>query len=164
MDAKVIWKGGLNLDGTADTGFHVPISAAVAVGGDGQGFKPMELIATGLAACTALDVISILQKMHQDVTDYEVQVHARRSPEHPKVFTHAVIEYIVTGRGLEEEAVVRSIELSAIRYCPAQAMFRGVFPIELKYHIYEAVEGSELGAPGAPKLVKSGQYFPLTGN
>lgn len=158
MEAKVIWKGGLKLDGMADTGFHVPISAAVAVGGDGQGFKPMELIATGLAACTALDVISILQKMHQDVTDYEVQVHTRRSPEHPKVFIHAVIEYFITGRGIDEEAVVRSIELSAIRYCPAQAMFRGVFPIELKYHIYEAVEGKER------KLVKSGEYFPVTGN
>ena len=158
VEAKVIWQGGLKLDGTADTGFHVPLSADAAIGGDRQGFKPMELIAIGLAACTALDVISILQKKRQDVTNFEVQVHALRSPEHPKVFTHAVIEYFVTGHGVDEAAVVRSIELSAVRYCPAQAMFRGVFPIELKYHIYEAVEGGE------PELVKSGEYFPVTGN
>ena len=158
MEAKVIWKGGLKLDGTADTGFHVPISAAVAVGGDGQGFKPMELIATGLAGCTALDVISILQKKRQDVTDFEVQVHARRSPEHPKVFTRAVIEYIVTGHGVDEAALVRAIELSATRYCPAQAMFKGVFPIELKYSIFEA------GENGERVLVKSGEYSFLTEN
>jgi putative redox protein len=102
-------------------------------------------------------VISILQKKRQDVTDFEVQVHARRSPEHPKVFIHALIEYLVTGHGVDEAALVRAIELSATRYCPAQAMFRGVFPIELKYHIYEAVEG------GARRLVKSGTYTPLEG-
>ena len=152
VEAKVIWQGGLKLDGTAETGFHVPLSADAVAGGDGQGFKPMELIATGLAACTAMDVISILQKKRQDVTDFEVQVHAQRSPEHPKVFTHAVIEYFVTGHGVDEAAVVRSIELSAVRYCPAQAMFREVFPIELKYHIFEAGKGDER------KLVKSGEY------
>lgn len=158
MEAKVTWKGGLKLDGTADTGFHVPISAAVAVGGDGQGFKPMELIATGLAGCTALDVISILQKKRQDVTDFEVQVHARRSPEHPKVFTHAVIEYLISGRGVDEAAVLRAIELSATRYCPAQAMFKGVFPIELKYSIFEA------GENGERRLIKSGEYSPSAEN
>jgi putative redox protein len=158
VEAKVIWKGGLKLDGTADTGFHVPISADVEVGGDGQGFKPMELIATGLAGCTALDVISILQKKRQDVTDFEVQVHARRSPEHPKVFIHALIEYLVTGHGVDEAALVRAIELSATRYCPAQAMFKGVFPIELKYHIFEA------GENGERELVKSGEYSLLAEN
>jgi len=158
VEAKVIWKGGLKLDGTADTGFHVPISADLAVGGDGQGFKPMELIATGLAGCTALDVISILRKKRQDVTDFEVRVHARRSPEHPKVFIQALIEYFVTGHGVDEAALVRSIELSATRYCPAQAMFNGVFPIELKYHIFEE------GENGERKLLKSGEYSPSVEN
>jgi putative redox protein len=160
MEAKVIWQGGMKFDGTADTGFHVPISADVAVGGEGQGFKPMELIAVGLAGCTALDVISILQKKRQGVTEFEVQVHARRFPEYPKVFTQAVIEYFVTGRGVDEAALVRSIELSATRYCPAQAMFKQVFPIELRYHIFEVGENDER------QLVKSGTYMPplnLTG-
>jgi putative redox protein len=144
----------MSFDGTADSGFHVPLSAKKSAGGDEQGFIPMELIATGLAGCTAMDVISILQKKRQDVTGFEVQVHARRAAEHPKVFTQAVIEYFVTGKGVDEEAVVRSIELSATRYCPAQAMFRDVFPITLKYHIFEAEnEGN--------RLVKSGEYTPI---
>jgi putative redox protein len=152
VEAKVTWQGGMKLDGTADSGHIVPLSAKPSEGGDGSGFTPMELIATGLAGCTALDVISILSKKRQDVTDFEVQVHASRAAEHPKVFTAAVIEYIVTGRGVDEAAVVRSIELSATHYCPAHAMFHKVFPIEMKYHIYEA------GEDGERRLVKSGEY------
>jgi len=125
------------------------------VGGDNDGVRPMEMLAIGLAGCTAMDVISILTKKRQDVTQFEVQVHAERAAEHPKVFTGAVIEYFVVGRGVEEEAVVRAIELSAVRYCPAQAMFSKVFPIELKYHIFE-----DLG-DGQRSLVKSGVYAPV---
>ncbi len=125
------------------------------MGGDNDGVRPMEMLAIGLAGCTAMDVISILTKKRQDVTQFEVQVHAERAAEHPKVFTGAVIEYFVVGRGVEEEAVVRAIELSAVRYCPAQAMFSKVFPIVLKYHIFE-----DLG-DGQRSLVKSGVYTPV---
>jgi putative redox protein len=142
----------MKLDGAADSGHTVSLSAKVSEGGDGSGFTPMELIATGLAGCTALDVISVLTKKRQDVTDFEVQVHAARAAEHPKVFTGAVIEYLVTGRGVDEVAVVRSIELSATRYCPAHAMFREVFPIEMKYQIFEAEENGER------HLVLRGEY------
>ena len=103
----------------------------------------MELIALGLAGCTAMDVISILQKKRQNVTGFDVQVDASRAEEHPKVFTSAVITYIVTGVGVEESALLRAIELSATRYCPAQSMLSQVFPIELKYEIYEEVEDGE---------------------
>jgi len=152
VEAKVTWQGGMKLDGTADSGHIVLLSAKPSEGGDGSGFTPMELIATGMAGCTALDIISILQKKRQDVTAFEVQVHAPREKEHPKVFTRALLEYFITGRGVDEEAVVRSIELSATRYCPAQAMFSKVFPIEWRYHIFEA------GEDGDRRLVKSGEY------
>ena len=80
---------------------------------------------------------------------------ADRAAEFPKVFTRAVIEYFITGHNLEEAAVVRAIELSAIRYCPAQAMLVKVFPIESIYHIFED-EGE-----GQSRLVKSGAYVPV---
>ena len=108
------------------------------VGGANDGFRPMELIAVGLAGCTAMDVISILRKKQQDVTSFEVLVHADRSTEHPKVFTHAVIEYVVTGHNIDPAAVERAIQLSETRYCPAQAMLGKVFPIEHKVTIFEA--------------------------
>jgi putative redox protein len=152
VEAKVKWRGELSFTGSAESGFDLPLSASQDVGGKGNGFRPMELLTTGLAGCTAMDVISILQKKRQEVTDFEVQVHAERASEHPKVITRAVIEYFITGHNLEEAAVVRAIELSATRYCPAQAMFQQVFPLELKYHIYEGKSQKER------ELIKSGVY------
>lgn len=137
MNAKVTWKTRLSFTASADSGFTVPLGAEPEVGGDNDGFRPMELIAAGLAGCTAMDVISILQKKRQDVTAFEVAVQAERAEAHPRVFTHAVIQYLVAGHGVDPAAVLRAIELSATRYCPAQAMFRHVFPIELKYQIFE---------------------------
>jgi putative redox protein len=138
MNAKVTWKGRLSFTGTADTGFSVPLGASPTVGGDNDGFRPMELIATGLAACTAMDVISILQKKQQEVSGFEVRVHAEQASEHPHVFTHIVIEYVVTGHHVDPAAVDRAIELSATKYCPAQAMLAKVVPIEHKVTILEA--------------------------
>lgn len=141
MDVKMIWTSGLSFTGSAESGFTVPLDAETSVGGAGNGFRPMELILTGLAGCTAMDVISVLQKKRQMVTAFEVQAHATRAAGHPRVFLQAVVEYHVTGQGVEEAALLRAIELSATRYCPAQAMLGQIFPIELKYFIYEEQNG-----------------------
>jgi putative redox protein len=137
MDARVIWKEGMSFDGTADSGFEVSLGALPAVGGKDDGFRPMELIAIGLAGCTAMDVISILRKKKQEVTAFEVLVRAERGQEHPKVFTRLEIEYIVRGKDLSREAVERAVQLSADIYCPAQAMFKKIAPMELKITIAE---------------------------
>lgn len=155
MEAKVNWHGKLTFTGSADSGFQLPLGSDPGVGGDDDGFRPMELLAIGLAGCTAMDVISILSKKRQEVTDFEVQVHAGRAVEHPKVITEAVIEYFVTGRNLDETAILRAIELSATRYCPAQSMFSKLMPIAMKYHIYED------RGEGQRDLVKSGIYTPV---
>jgi len=154
MDVKVIWDHGLSFAGTAETGFSVALGASASVGGNDDGFRPMELIATGLAGCTAMDVISILQKKRQDVVSFEVRVHTEQAADYPKVFTSAVIEYIIKGHNVDEEAVRRSMELSAVRYCPAQAMFAKIMPIQLKYSIFE-VEND-----GENRLVKGGVLTP----
>jgi putative redox protein len=95
-----------------------------------------------------------LSKKRQAVSDFRVKVKTERADEHPKVFTHATIEYHVSGKGVQEDAVVRAIELSASRYCPAQAMLKQVFPIELIYFIYE------VEADGSKQLVTEGKYHP----
>jgi putative redox protein len=137
MDAKVTWKGKMSFTGTADTGFTLPLGAEPAVGGDNDGFRPMELMAISLAGCTAMDVISILQKKRQEVTGFEVKVHAERADEFPKAFTHITVEYNVTGHNVDPVAVERSIELSSTKYCPAQAMLAKAVTIEHKYTILE---------------------------
>lgn len=135
MDAKVVWKKRMSFEGTSDSGFTVPLGTVPEVGGDDDGFRPLELIAIGLAGCTAMDVISILSKKRQDVTSFEVQVHADRQAEHPKVFTHLTIEYIISGNEISKEAVERAVQLSADKYCPAQAMLKQVAPMDLKITI-----------------------------
>ena len=137
MKAIVNWQNNMAFIGKSASGFPVQMDADSSYGGTDSGVRPMEMIALGLAGCTAMDVISILRKKRQDVTQFEVKVDAPRSPEYPKVFTRAVITYIVSGRNIDETAVLRSIELTAIKYCPAQIMLEQAFPMDLYYEIYE---------------------------
>ncbi len=137
MDVQVTWGSGLTFSGTAASGFSVPLGADFSVGGKDDGFRPLELFAIGLAGCTAMDVISILQKKRQTVTQFEVRLHAERADEHPRSFTDVHIEYLVTGDHIEETAVERAIELSETKYCPAQAMLKEAVPITSSYQILE---------------------------
>lgn len=143
MDVKVNWQSRMSFTGSADSGFSINLGADPAVGGDNDGLRPMELMALSLAGCTAMDVISILQKKREEVTGFEVKVHAERADEHPKVFTSAVVEYLVSGHNVSQAAVVRAIELSAKRYCPAQAMLGKVMSLKLRYTIFEDLGGGE---------------------
>jgi putative redox protein len=157
MDANVTWHQGLSFTGKADTGFEVPLGADAEVGGNDDGFRPLELMAVSLAGCTAMDVISILKKKKQEITGFDVKVQADQAEDYPRVFTQAVITYHVTGHAVDEAAVLRDIELSATKYCPAQAMLSKVVPLELVYEIYEE-EGS-----GKKRLAKKGKYQPQSG-
>jgi putative redox protein len=151
MHANVTWQNNMTFTGTADSGFDIQLDAHKNVGGEGKGFVPMELMVISLAGCTAMDVISILRKKRQDVTAFEVRVDAPRAEEHPKVFTRATIDYLVTGHGVDEKAVVRAIQLTTDSYCPAYAMLVQTFPIDLHYQIFEEDGGEK-------KLVKEGVY------
>ena len=102
--------------------------------------RPMELIALGLAGCMAMDIISIMKKKQQQVTNFIIQAHLDQAEDHPKVFTSAVIEFILTGREIIQAELVRSIELSATKYCPGLAMLSKAFPIQLRYSIFDEHE------------------------
>lgn len=138
MEAKVTWQGRMTFTGTADTGFEVPLGATPEVGGDNDGFRPMELIAISLAGCTAMDVISILRKKRQNITAFEIRVHAEQADQHPHDFTQIQLEYVFTGHNISRTAVERAIELSSQTYCPAQSMLGKVVPIEHIFSIHEA--------------------------
>lgn len=154
MDAKVTWLNGMTFTGTANSGFVVPLGTDPGVGGANDGFRPLELMAVSLAGCTAMDVISILSKKRQDVTGFEVRVQAGQFDGHPHVFTQAVITYLVTGRSVDEAAVIRAIELSATKYCPAQTMLAKAFPMTLNYEIYEDT------GKGEKELTRQGEWKP----
>jgi len=136
MDAKVTWKHeGLLLDASADTGGTIRLASGLDEGA--SGFRPMELMAMSLAGCTAMDVLSILQKKRQDVVDFEVRVHTESADTYPKIWVKTAVEYVVTGRDIDPAAIERAMDLSRERYCPAQNMLNKVVDIELKYTIIE---------------------------
>lgn len=138
MHATVNWSGRMSFAGTAESGFSLPLGADPAVGGDTDGFRPIELMLVGLAGCTAMDVISILHKKKQAVSAFEVRAEAERADEHPRVFTRIHLRYRVTGTGIDPAAVARAIELSETKYCPAQAMLRPAVPITSSFEILDA--------------------------
>lgn len=123
MDASVHWKHGLSFEGsTAGEGSVLRLESKA--GEPGGSFTPMELLLVGLAGCTAMDVISILEKKRQQVTAFDVLAHGERADEHPKVFTSIALEYRVAGRGIDRSAVEHAVELSETKYCSAMAMLR----------------------------------------
>ncbi len=141
--AKVVWKGNMAFEGLGSTwaGGMIPLDADDAVGGQGQGFRPMELLLVGLAGCTAMDVISILRKKQQAVTAFEVEVEGIQVEEHPRYFGTINVVYRVTGHNIDEKAVARAIELSETKYCGASAMLREKAQISSRYEILETERG-----------------------
>ena len=122
-------------DATAPTGHTIRIDADPQAGGDNTGTEPKGLLLLSLAACTGMDVISIMRKKRQVVTSYEINVYATEATEHPKVYTYILVEHIISGPKVDEAAVARSLELSITRYCPAHALLSRVVPIEHVYRI-----------------------------
>ena len=137
MEAKVTWHKGLSFTGTADSGFTLPLGGKKDVGGNEDGFQPMEMFLVGLAGCTGMDVISILAKMRQEVTNFEVKVHADRVDQHPKVFSEIMIEYTITGKNLDPKLVEKAVTLSETTYCPGQAILIKTAKIDHKITILE---------------------------
>lgn len=129
--------GAMGFRAETPSGHEVLMDASPEVGGENRGVRPLELLLVGLAGCTGMDVISILRKMRQDVTGYEVSVSGERADEHPRVYTRIVVEHILRGRGLVEANVARAVELSATRYCSASAMLEKAARVEHRYTIVE---------------------------
>ena len=97
----------------------------------------MELLLIALGSCTGVDVISILKKKRQRVTDYRIEVSGERREEFPRSYTRLSVKHIVRGRGLSEPAVARAIELSDQKYCSVAATLRGSAEIVTSYEIVE---------------------------
>ena len=117
MKSKIKLVENMQFIGTADSGHGVIMDAPPSVGGSNTGSKPSELLLTAFGGCSGMDVISILRKKKQEVTDLEINVIGETAEGHPSMFTEMHIEYIVTGRDIAEDAVKRAIELSLDKYC-----------------------------------------------
>jgi putative redox protein len=123
--AELTWQGGMKFEGLGASGHVVTADAGVDSGGTDSAARPMEILLTGVMACTAMDVLSILRKKRQEPLDFKIIATFERSPEHPKKYTRIHLEYIAYG-SVDIKALERAAELSETTYCGALATVRGV--------------------------------------
>lgn len=135
--ASVTLVDGMHFEGSPGDDFTIQLDSKKQFGGQGLGSSPQALTLVSLAGCTAMDVVSILRKKRQQLNGLEVRVKAERADEHPKVYTHIWVTYLVTGHEIDPAAVTRAIELSMTKYCPAAGLLNKVVPIETDFEIVE---------------------------
>lgn len=135
MKARIKWVEAATMLGEAGSGHAVVMDGAAEFGGRNLGVRPMEMLLLGMGGCTEFDVLFILKKARQQVTDCVVELEAERSPSEPKIFTRIHAHFIVSGRELSEKQVARAISLSAEKYCSASIMLGKSAEITHDYEI-----------------------------
>jgi len=143
MKARIKWVEQVTFLAESGSGHAVVLDGAPDAGGRNLGVRPMEMLLMGLGGCSALDVVLILRKGREEVTDCVVELEAERAETDPKVFTRIHMHYKVTGRGLAPAKVERAITLSAEKYCSASAIMAKTAVIT---HDWEVIEEKEPAA------------------
>jgi putative redox protein len=138
MRARIKWVEGASFLGETESNHAVLMDGPPDSGGRNLGPRPMEMVLIGTGGCTAFDVVHILKKARQPITDCVAEIEADRAETDPKVFTRIHFHFIVTGKGLKPEQVERAINLSAEKYCSASIMLGKTASITHDFEIVEA--------------------------
>ncbi|MGH8762304.1 MAG: OsmC family protein [Nitrosospira sp.] len=138
MKTRIEWKNGMSFLGESGSGHRVLMDGPPEAGGVNLGPRPMEMVLMGTGGCAAFDVVSILKKSRQDISDCVVEIEAERALEEPKVFTRIHFHFILTGNNLKPGQVERAISLSAEKYCSASIMLGKTAELT---HDFEILEG-----------------------
>jgi putative redox protein len=138
LKARIKLVEGMTFVAESGSGHAVVVDAAPDVGGRNLGARPMELVLMGTGSCSAIDVMHILRKARQAVTDCVVELEAERAPDDPKVFTRIRMHYVVSGKALAPAQVERAIKLSKEKYCSASVMLAKTAELEVDFEIREA--------------------------
>ncbi|QVL46147.1 MAG: OsmC family protein [Methylophilaceae bacterium] len=139
MQVRIKWIEDVAFIGESETGHAVVMDGAPENGGRNIGMRPMEMLLIGMGGCTSFDVVTILKKSRQAVTDCVAEITAERAADVPKVFTKIHVHFVVTGRDLNDKQVQRAVSLSAEKYCSASIMLSKSVVITHDYEI-KAVE------------------------
>jgi putative redox protein len=126
------WIGGSAFMGSNPSGGSVQIGSLE----DRPGVGPMELLLLGVAGCTGMDIVSILEKKRLKLDRFEVRVSGKRADVHPKVYTEIHVSYHLWGQGLEPAAVEQAIQLSEEKYCSASAMLKATAQVTSSYELH----------------------------
>lgn len=138
MKARVTWTGERTFLGQAESGHAIAFGSA-GESGLKPGPSPMELLLLGTGGCSAYDVVHILERGREPVSDVMVELDATRAETDPKVYTRIHMHFVVKGRGLNPSKVERAVSLSIEKYCSASAMMAATATLTHDFEIVEAV-------------------------
>ncbi len=122
MKARVKWLDNMSFVGESGSGHSIVMDGPPEAGGRDLGIRPMEMLLLGVGGCSSFDVVSILKKSRQAISDCEVAITAERADSEPKVFTKIHLHFLVTGTDLSKKRVETAVSLSAEKYCSASIM------------------------------------------
>lgn len=137
---RIKWVEGVSFLAQTETSHAILMDGAPEGGGRNLGPRPMETVLAGTGGCTAYDVVTILRKARQEISDCVVELEAQRAAEDPKVFTRIHFHFIVSGRNLDPKQVDRAIHLSAEKYCSASIMLGKTAAISHDFEIRDAAD------------------------
>lgn len=143
MQAKLTWIDEVAFMAQADSGHGLVVDGSPAIGGRNLGPRPMEMVLMGLASCSAMDVMSILKKARQQVTDCTITADAERADSVPKVFTKIHVAYRVVGTNLRPATVERAVKLSMETYCSVSKMIEKSAEITYAVEIVDTAQAPE---------------------
>ncbi|MGE5320045.1 MAG: OsmC family protein [Hyphomicrobiaceae bacterium] len=138
MKARVKLIEGVSFVGQSESGHSVVMDGPPDSGGKNLGVRPMEMLLLGLGGCSAFDVVHILRKGRQPVTDCIADLSAERADSDPKVFTKIHLHFTVTGKGLDPKRVEQAVKLSAEKYCSASIMLGKMAEITHDFKVVDA--------------------------
>lgn len=139
MKARIKWIENVCFMGESETGHAIVLDGAPDIGGRNLGMRPMEMLLIGMGGCTSFDVVTILKKARQPITDCVAEIEAERADSVPKVFTRIHVHFVVSGRGLNPVQVERAVKLSAEKYCSASIMLGKAAEISHDFEIVEVI-------------------------
>lgn len=137
VKARIKWVESVMFVAESGSGHSVVIDGAPEAGGRNLGFRPMEMMLIGLGSCSAFDVVTILRRGREQVTDCVVELDGQRADADPKVFTAVELVYKVSGKNLDPKKVERAVNLSAEKYCSASKMFAATAKLTHRIEIVE---------------------------
>lgn len=140
----VRWAGNRQMVGWDSAGHGIVMDSPVGYKGEGTGARPLEVFLESLAACTAMDVVSVLEKKRQRFTGLSIEVTAhQREDEFPKIYTEIELVYVVRGQSVEPAAVARAVELSETKYCSVKGMLGPQVKVTTAFRVEEDVAPDE---------------------
>ncbi|MEE9304520.1 MAG: OsmC family protein [Thiotrichaceae bacterium] len=138
MKARVKWLDNMSFVGESGSGHSVVMDGLPEAGGRDLGIRPMEMLLLGVGGCSSFDVVSILKKSRQAISDCEVAITAERADSEPKVFTKIHLHFLISGTDLNEKRVAKAVSLSADKYCSASIMLAKTADVTHSFEIASA--------------------------